>query len=1066
MSSVVSEDYNSQYIKLCHKYDMDLLDMNLVLDQGNDNGFNTMDIKWILSSNSKKLSSQDKISNMKKKVKILSELIKGQENLDILSLTQCYFAFSSRGFSKISETLASNNTIKVLYLKNNHLKKENIDDIVELIVKNKTITCLNLEENLLGSEVENMKKIGEALTKNKTIEDIILNHNQITSEGAIEFIKCLKKNRKIKKIDMKYNKFGNSFARYIMKLLPHNSLTELDLFGNNIDSDLLKKIDKKLCKINESDNDDEDNDDENEKSSISNKEYLKHQKNKIKTDNKSSHKKPSSKTYSLYNNKSSDIPSSYNNSFDVDLNLDLSMDLDSNFEIKNYDKYLKSFDSESEDIIKYSRNVKIEPKELTNYKKKNTEKNYTETFKIDLDKTDSIDDFIKFLSSQENISIDDLLSFNMDYDNKVDFITNEKLNMKNDNKNILNNFDFNINDNYINSNILFNSNNQYSTRSNDCQCNNIQDKCLCNRVNSKKNMFLDNLKDININDFNSKANENLQNLEIIINNKINNKNENNDNDELYSESNIYNNSSNINNNNYNNSTNNINENNNTSDSNFINNSNITDPNYENDNINYANYTSNNNNYKINANIRNTINNNNNIKNTTNNNNNNINNNNNNNSNNNNNNNYANANDNIVNNNYNKNFNEKSIDSNEFNDIKSNSTSQSDIKLINDKIYIDSSFENRRGNDNDKEDELSEVSSINSENCIPNKILSPELISQITQIMKENEYLKSRIKFHEDNGYITPEDIILLNKEYENNKRIIDNLKHKLIITSKENDKMNEEIEDLKRKEDSLIKQFEDKLFNLDIQYAKKIEDNEYELTNKYSSEFEKYINKISELEKEKILLCKTLKIMENKINSFKVKSENEKACIKRQLKNDIENKIRIILMKVSEFQHQKGNFEKQLEVLRKQYSQEISQKENKIKEKEKINSKLEYELNNKKKKLDQLNEKIISLMSEINTYKGKFKNAEYDMKIEIEKIKDEFRAREVKYQNEISILNDNDDQNKEIINKLKSDIKKKDEYIKTLYEKEAIRMKSLETSIFNCIHENSKKIISSKNNNL
>jgi len=60
--------------------------------------------------------------------------------------------------------------------------------------------------------------------------------------------------------------------------------------------------------------------------------------------------------------------------------------------------------------------------------------------------------------------------------------------------------------------------------------------------------------------------------------------------------------------------------------------------------------------------------------------------------------------------------------------------------------MDSSFNNR----NDKDDEISEVSSINSENYIPNKILSPELISQITQIMKENEYLKSRIKFHEDN----------------------------------------------------------------------------------------------------------------------------------------------------------------------------------------------------------------------------------------------------------------------------------------------------------------------------
>jgi len=65
-----------------------------------------------------------------------------------------------------------------------------------------------------------------------------------------------------------------------------------------------------------------------------------------------------------------------------------------------------------------------------------------------------------------------------------------------------------------------------------------------------------------------------------------------------------------------------------------------------------------------------------------------------------------------------------------------------------KIYSDSTFEIRK--DDEKEEDESDTSSINSENCMPNKILSPELISQITQIIEENEYLKTRIKFHEDN----------------------------------------------------------------------------------------------------------------------------------------------------------------------------------------------------------------------------------------------------------------------------------------------------------------------------
>jgi len=68
------------------------------------------------------------------------------------------------------------------------------------------INRLNLEENLLGSEIENMKKISNALTKNNTIKEIVLNHNQITSEGAVEFIKFLKRNSTIKKI----GKYQNS----------------------------------------------------------------------------------------------------------------------------------------------------------------------------------------------------------------------------------------------------------------------------------------------------------------------------------------------------------------------------------------------------------------------------------------------------------------------------------------------------------------------------------------------------------------------------------------------------------------------------------------------------------------------------------------------------------------------------------------------------------------------------------------------------------------------------------------------------------------------------------------
>jgi len=70
MSFYSNEDYNSKFIQLCQKYGMDPLNMNLLIDQTLENGFNVLDIKWTLSSHSKKLSSQEKIDNMKK-VKII-----------------------------------------------------------------------------------------------------------------------------------------------------------------------------------------------------------------------------------------------------------------------------------------------------------------------------------------------------------------------------------------------------------------------------------------------------------------------------------------------------------------------------------------------------------------------------------------------------------------------------------------------------------------------------------------------------------------------------------------------------------------------------------------------------------------------------------------------------------------------------------------------------------------------------------------------------------------------------------------------------------------------------------
>jgi len=43
--------------------------------------------------------------------------------------------------------------------------------------------------------------------------------------------------------------------------------------------------------------------------------------------------------------------------------------------------------------------------------------------------------------------------------------------------------------------------------SNNCQCNKNQDRCYYNGINSKKNLILENLKEMDINNYDNDSNE-------------------------------------------------------------------------------------------------------------------------------------------------------------------------------------------------------------------------------------------------------------------------------------------------------------------------------------------------------------------------------------------------------------------------------------------------------------------------------------------------------------------------------------------------------------------------------
>jgi len=182
---------------------------------------------------------------------------------------------------------------------------------------------------------------------------------------------------------------------------------------------------------------------------------IKNKNEKNYSENKENIKNDNKKKISAYDNKSN-ISKISDDPFDI--NIDSSTDLASNYksENNNYknnsfnsnDKKMFSDISDNENDILSSSEIKrkidkMKEEEIT---EKKNEKQYSD---FDLSQSETIDDFIKQLSSLVNISIDDFLAFCLNSDRKSKLKANDKtLNNKY-------NFNKDFNDNYLFSDNLY-----------------------------------------------------------------------------------------------------------------------------------------------------------------------------------------------------------------------------------------------------------------------------------------------------------------------------------------------------------------------------------------------------------------------------------------------------------------------------------------------------------------------------------------------------------------------------------------------------------------------------------
>lgn len=165
-------------------------------------------------------------------------------------------------------------------------------------------------------------------------------------------------------------------------------------------------------------------------------------------------------------------------------------------------------------------------------------------------------------------------------------------------------------------------------------------------------------------------------------------------------------------------------------------------------------------------------------------------------------------------------------------------------------------------------------------------------------------------------------------------------------------------------------------------------------------------------------------------------------------------------MKVDEYRQQMQNNDKKALLIQKKHENELIIQSNKIQDNETTIKKLQYDIELKKKAVIDLNEKIMNIMDENKSYRSRIKDLEYDTKIEIEKFKDNYKAKELNYKSKIATLNKKIENGNKVIIKLKSIIMKKDNDINMLHEEEVNRMKELETSINNCIRKKANDTLS------
>eukprot|EP01031_Cornospumella_fuschlensis_P026042 gene26042-31444_t len=149
-------------------------------------------------------------------------------------------AAKAEGAKQLAKGLRFNYSIEKLFINGNKIDKDGASSLSDTLAANHTITHLNMSDNNIGDQ--GLMSLSEAMASHRNIRDLELSFNRITAVGIGSFIDSIAGYRNLSRLLMDNNKLCGSGAKSLALALPHMQLQELNIAFNDIDSEGLLAI--------------------------------------------------------------------------------------------------------------------------------------------------------------------------------------------------------------------------------------------------------------------------------------------------------------------------------------------------------------------------------------------------------------------------------------------------------------------------------------------------------------------------------------------------------------------------------------------------------------------------------------------------------------------------------------------------------------------------------------------------------------------------------------------------------------------------------------------------------